>query len=75
MRSLSRPATAADQASSQRPTDRLAYTYEETAQLLGVSARSVWSLVNDGKLRAIRLGKRSVRIARAEIEQFLSEAR
>ena len=74
MGSPSRPTTFADQASSQRLIDRLAYTYEEAAQLLGVSPRTAWGLCSEGKLRAVRVGKRSVRIPRAEIERFLSAA-
>lgn len=51
---------------------RHALTYREVAQALGVSERTVWQLVRDGKLKACRLG-RAVRIPVAAIEQFLAQ--
>jgi excisionase family DNA binding protein len=50
----------------------LALTYAAAGELLGVSARTVFSLVARGELRAARFG-RSVRIRRAELERFLAE--
>lgn len=50
---------------------RLALTYREAATAVGLSERTVWQLVKDGKLRAKKSG-RSVRIAIAEIERFLA---
>lgn len=44
------------------PRRRLAYSVPETAELLNVSESTVWRLVNDGTLRAIRL-RGSTRIA------------
>jgi excisionase family DNA binding protein len=52
--------------------DRLALTYREASDALGVSERTVWSLVASKQLRAARIG-RCVRIPRAELERFLSE--
>jgi excisionase family DNA binding protein len=40
---------------------KLAVTYREAAASLGVCERTVWGLVRDGELSAIRIG-RSVRI-------------
>lgn len=56
------------------PSDdvRLALTYHEAAQTLGVSERTVWQLVRDRKLKACRIG-RAVRIPVAAIEQFLAQ--
>jgi excisionase family DNA binding protein len=52
--------------------NKLAVTYREAADSIGVCERSIWSLVRDGKLRAIRVG-RCVRIPVAELERFVSE--
>ena len=58
---------------SSSPSDaRLALTYREAAQTLGVSERTVWQLVRDGKLKACRIG-RAVRIPVSAIEQFLAQ--
>lgn len=51
---------------------KLALTYRETGESLGVCERMVWQLVKDGKLRAIRIG-RSVRIPASELARFVSE--
>ena len=51
--------------------DRLVLTVKETAQILGVSVATVSKLVKTGQLPAIRLGKRTVRIPKAALEQWL----
>ena len=52
--------------------ERLALTDHDLAGLLGVSRSHVWSMNSRGKLPApIRLG-RSVRWARAEVEDWLA---
>jgi excisionase family DNA binding protein len=51
---------------------KLALTYREAAQALGVSERKVWELVDKGQLKAVRIG-RSVRIRRTDLEAFLAE--
>ena len=55
-------------------TERVVLTVKETADLLGVSAATVSKLVKTGQLPAIRLGKRTVRIPRAALEQWLVDA-
>ncbi|MBI1309684.1 helix-turn-helix domain-containing protein [bacterium] len=50
---------------------KLAVSYREAAAALGVCERSVWGLVRDGKLSAIRIG-RSVRVPVAELERFVA---
>lgn len=50
---------------------KLAVNYREAAAYLSVCERTVWSLVRDGKLNAIRIG-RSVRVPVAELERFVS---
>jgi excisionase family DNA binding protein len=49
--------------------DRVALTYDQAGELLGLSGRSVARLVKDGELRAILI-RRSVRITRSEIERY-----
>ena len=53
--------------------ERLAYSMREAAQALGICERSVWQLVKDQKLRATRIGRRSVRIPVAELERFIAD--
>jgi excisionase family DNA binding protein len=48
---------------------RVAYTIEEAAQALAVSARTVHRAIRRSELRAIHIG-RSVRIAVAELESY-----
>jgi excisionase family DNA binding protein len=59
------------QTSSDEDRTRLAVTYREAAESLGVCERVVWQLVKDGKLQAVRIG-RSVRIPVKELERFVS---
>ena len=49
-------------------------TYRETANLLGVSERTVWTLVQDGLLHAVKVG-RSVRVAPADLRSFIERSR
>jgi len=51
----------------------LALTDEQVAGLLNVSPRTVWSLVDTGKLKAVRIARRLVRIPRAEVEAYLAK--
>lgn len=60
------------QASSGDGGTRLAVTYREAGDSLGVCERVVWQLVKDGRLRAVRIG-RSVRIPVSELERFVAE--
>ena len=60
------------QASSGEGGTRLAVTYREAGESLGVCERVVWQLVKDGRLKAVRIG-RSVRIPVSELERFVSE--
>ena len=50
---------------------RKALSYREAAQTVGVCERTIWGLVRDGKLRAVRFG-RSVRIPVAELDRFIA---
>lgn len=60
-----------DKTSSELP--RLAYTLQETAQMLGISYISVFRLVQRGKLRTSKmLGKHLV--PKGEIEKLLKDS-
>jgi len=49
------------------------YTYKEAANYLAVCERTVWSLVNTKKLKAVYIG-RSVRITHEAIKDFLNNS-
>jgi excisionase family DNA binding protein len=53
--------------------DRL-LTYRQAAKVLGVTERTVWSLVNAGTLPAVRFG-RCVRIDPADLRAFIERAK
>ena len=49
-------------------------TYREAAKILGVTERTVWTLVDGGLLPAVRFG-RSVRIDPADLRGFIENAK
>ena len=49
---------------------KLALTYRETGASLGVCERTVWGLVRDGELPAIRIG-RSVRVPVKGLQDYV----
>jgi excisionase family DNA binding protein len=49
---------------------RLLWTSREAAQTLCISARTLWGLTRDGKIRCIRIG-RSVRYDPADIRAWI----
>ena len=49
-------------------------TYDQAGKLLGVTGRTVWTLVHRGDLLAVRFG-RSVRIAPADMRTFIERAK
>jgi len=49
-------------------------TYKQAGALLGVTERTVWTLVDDGGLPAVRFG-RSVRIDPADLRAFIDRAK
>lgn len=49
-------------------------TYRQAAEVLGVSERSVWTLVDQGALPAVRFGG-SVRIDPADLRAFIERAK
>ncbi|MFT5328412.1 MAG: excisionase family DNA binding protein [Planctomycetaceae bacterium] len=52
---------------------KMAVSYQGASKALDVCERSVWQLVKDGKLKAIRIG-RSVRIPVSELERFVANS-
>jgi len=49
-------------------------TYREAAKLLGVTDRTIWQLVKDGKLQNVKFG-RSVRIDPVDLQAFIEQAK
>jgi len=47
------------------------YSIAQATELLGVSRVSIWRWIRDGRLPAARLGRRTVRIKRDDLEQLL----
>ncbi len=50
-------------------------TVPETAVLLRVPRTRCYELIQRGELPAVRIGERSIRVNRAELERFLLERR
>ena len=46
-------------------------TYLQAANLLGVSDRTVWALVKNGQLKAVRFAGRTTRIDRRDLDAFI----
>ena len=49
-------------------------TYDQAGKMLGVSGRTVWTLVNRGELPAVRF-RRSVRIDPADLRAFIDRSK
>ena len=49
-------------------------TYRQAAEVLGVTDRTVWTLVQRGELPAVRFG-RSVRIDPGDLREFIRKAK
>jgi excisionase family DNA binding protein len=47
----------------------------EAAELLGLPRTRTYELIQQGELPAVRIGERSIRVNRAELERFLLEKR
>jgi excisionase family DNA binding protein len=47
----------------------------EAAELLGINRTRAYELIASGGLPAVRVGERSIRVNRAELETFLLEQR
>ena len=58
----------------QHPATEPLLTYRDAARLLGVSDRTVWTLVATGALRAVRF-RHAVRIDPADLQEFIEQAK
>lgn len=47
----------------------------EAAELLGLPRTRTYELIKQGELPAVRIGERSIRVNRQELERFLLEDR
>ena len=47
----------------------------ETAELLGLPISRAYELIQQGELPAVRIGERSIRVNRHDLEKFLLENR
>ncbi len=56
-----------------RSDDRLTLTVEQAGKMLGISRATAYQLANQGKLPAIRLGRRLL-ISKAGLERMVNEA-
>ena len=52
-------------------SDKLAYSVTEVATSLGLSPSSIWKLISLSKLKAIRVGRRTV-VPRSELDRILA---
>lgn len=64
------PARAIPKIATVLDDNRIAFSMRECADAIGVSERSVWSMVKSGRLASFKIG-RSVRISRLAIESFM----
>jgi excisionase family DNA binding protein len=55
--------------------ERSYYSISEVAELLGVSRVSIWRWISSGKLPVSRLGHRTVRVKREDLQQMLRPMR
>ena len=47
----------------------------EVCSELAIGRSLVYEMINDGRLRAVRVGKRATRIPRTEVARFVSDLR
>jgi len=57
-----------------RATDNRYYTVADVAQLLQVSPSTVWRWIAAGRLKARRLGPKTVRVAQDDLDRLLAPA-
>jgi excisionase family DNA binding protein len=59
------------QATTSPPVERLAYSIEEAAQMLGINYHSIYRLIQRGKLKACRALRGKLLISRDELLKLL----
>ncbi len=72
-KSRATPKATRQESSNAIHDNRLLVTLRETGAMLGLSERTVWSLVNSGKLSRVKIG-RSIRIPMDSIRQLIEGA-
>lgn len=50
------------------------YTPQKTADILGVTRKTIYNWINEGKIQAIQLPGRGIRIPQSEIDRILKES-
>ena len=61
--------------SNMETTEREWLKVPQVAELLGLPKTRAYELIQQGELPAVRIGERSIRINRVELERFLLENR
>ena len=56
----------------EKSEERYAFSVSEVAQFIGVSSRTIWTLIKEGELPTFRIGTR-VLIAKTALEQFIAD--
>lgn len=56
------------------PSEHL-LSLRDVATYLGVSLRSIWTFVGDGRLHVLRIGPKTLRVESDELQRFLAAAR
>ena len=49
------------------------FTIQEIAKMLGISRKSVYTLVKQKKLRVVKIGKGTLRVSEQELNRFLRD--
>jgi len=52
------------------PSDALAYSVDDAAQVIGLSRSKIYELFDTGELQPVKVGRRTL-IERGELERFL----
>lgn len=57
---------------AETPTQKLAYTYAEVAEILSCHYLTVFRMVKNGRLKSFRLNAHSFRVPKTEIDRLMS---
>ena len=49
------------------------YSIREVSKILSVSMGTVYNYINEGYLKSIRLGKKTIRISKKNLDQFTKD--
>jgi excisionase family DNA binding protein len=62
-------------AALEQVADRRTYTVTEAARLLSVSRSTVWRWIESGRLRAYRVGPKTIRIREKDLDEVVIPAK